>query len=56
MKNLPSQSHEDIIKKYDELFVHLKGRSIDTVVLSKVLEFNKYLKKIAPLLQVFYGS
>lgn len=49
---LPNETHEDIIKKYDERLPNLRGKSIDTNLISKVLEFNKYLKKAHPLLTV----
>lgn len=45
LKSLQSESHDDIIKKYDEKLSNLRGKSIDTNVISKVLEFNKYLKR-----------
>lgn len=52
LKALISEGHDDIIKKYDEKLVHLRGKSIDTNTISKVLEFNKYLKRAQPLLTV----
>jgi hypothetical protein len=36
LKALPMESHEDIVKKYDERLVNLKGKSVDTHLISKV--------------------
>jgi uncharacterized membrane protein len=52
LKNLPHENHEDIIKKYDEVFPKLKGRSEDTMTLARVLDFGNYIKKILPVIVV----
>jgi hypothetical protein len=52
MKNLPHESPEDLIKKYDESFPKLAGRGQDTIILGRVLEFGGYCKRIIPTLEV----
>jgi hypothetical protein len=55
LKGLPKETHEDIIKKYDERLTHLRGKSIDAHIISKVLEFSKSLRKIQPIITVWVG-
>jgi hypothetical protein len=52
LKQLPQENHEDIIKRYDEIFPKLHGKTEDTIILGRVLEFNNYLKKILPVIVV----
>lgn len=52
LKQLPQENHEDIIKKYDEVFPKLNGKAQDTMILGRVLEFGTYIKKILPVIIV----
>lgn len=52
LKALPKQSHEEIIKKYDEKFINIKGKSVDANLLAKFLEFSKCIKNVLPVLNV----
>ena len=47
-----NSTHEDIIKKYDEKLPKLIGKCSDTLVIAKVIYFNKYIKQMLPVIAV----
>jgi len=52
IKKVSQESHEDIISKYDQIFPKLNGKTQDTIILARVLDFGNYIKKILPIITV----
>ena len=52
VKSLLNESHDEIIKRYDQVFPKLAGKGQDTMSLGRVLDFGNYCKKIIPVLTV----
>ena len=50
------ENAEVIIKKYETTLLNIAGRSVDTMVLSKIAGFSEYAKKTLAVIAVLFSN
>lgn len=53
IKNIPTQTNDQLIKKYEDKFNRLSGKDINTTILAKITSFSNFAKKAYPMLSNF---
>lgn len=53
LSQLPKQSYNDLIRKFQYAFPQLEDTEINSELELKITQFNQYLKKVKPMLQNF---